>query len=678
MKNMGICYSLLLIAFLFSAASAQQIAEIETSAGSVNTTVLKELITESERNLESYRFTLAQDQSIEIINLSEGNTTHQDRHMAIGSGAFNLTDRTVKVVTASLYYPVGQEENSNAITTEMYLLNNTLYNKVDCNWTTVNLSLPENVLMNQNRLNRSAELTNASEVRLLGTVIEGDEGFYIVEVTPNSSAVSSLISQELGTSFSISSINSSINLSALFNNTKLRYVLWISIDSHIPIAEYVQTNMTITPEMLGQSLDEPGKGNTEIHIDSITLLRFSGFNKSVNIVLPEQAKRAVTMPLNNSQILSVNVSSPDPSSSPDPISSPDPVSFINSSSLTPEMQQQLWLAEAYSFLNGNYYTYGSPLYSPTYSSTYMPDYLSSYYPYYIPYYSPYYTPYYTSYTSSYQGYTPVTLGYTTPAQGYATPVQGYTAQGYTIMTASNPSLGTYLTDGRGMTLYHLLSDQGSYTSKCTDATCTGIWPPFYTAAINIPANLNLNLADFGTITVNGYKQYQQTTYKGWPLYYYYKDIRPGDTYGQSLTDSYGVWSVVSPQTPSTFPANFQYQPSGAAVTQNQYPAQTPSTITLSPSPPAYTTPSLYPVVPTPRQVTTPLSGSVPVTVRYPGPGPFDVYLDGSYVGTGTGGSFSFSAPAGYHDVRVWDGNFDYEQIVLFVNGVSKIINVEAV
>jgi predicted lipoprotein with Yx(FWY)xxD motif len=301
----------------------------------------------------------------------------------------------------------------------------------------------------------------------------------------------------------------------------------------------------------------------------------------------------------------------------------------------------------------------------------MPDYLSSYYPYYIPYYSPYYTPYYTPYTSSYQGYTPVTLGYTAPTQGYTAP-----AQGYTVMTASNSSVGVYLTDGRGITLYHLLSDQGRYTSNCTDATCTRIWPPFYAAGINVPANLNP--ADFSTITVNGYKQYQQITYKGWPLYYFYRDTRPGDIYGQGIRDSYGVWSVVSPESPNTFPVNYPYPSSGAAAAQYQYPTQQPSTITLSPSLPAYTTPSLYPPMPAPRPVTAPVSGSVPVTIRYPGAGPFDVYLDGNYVGTGSGGSFSFSAPAGYHDVRVWDGSFDYEQSVLFESGVSKIIYVEAV
>jgi predicted lipoprotein with Yx(FWY)xxD motif len=244
-------------------------------------------------------------------------------------------------------------------------------------------------------------------------------------------------------------------------------------------------------------------------------------------------------------------------------------------SLTPSQEQAIWMAEAYRFLDGGYYPYS--LYF--YSSPYMPYPAQPYYPYYAPYYAPYpsYNAPYASPTQTYpassQAYaapvqvTTPTEAYPPSSQAYAAPVQAtapaeaYTppVAGYTIMTANNPSIGTYLTDGKGITLYHLQSDQGSYASMCTDAACTGIWPPFYTGSINVPESLNP--ADFAIITVNGYKQYQQITFKGWPLYYFYRDTKPGDVYGQGLVDSYGVWSVVSPEGSNTFPADFPY-PSG--------------------------------------------------------------------------------------------------------------------
>jgi predicted lipoprotein with Yx(FWY)xxD motif len=204
---------------------------------------------------------------------------------------------------------------------------------------------------------------------------------------------------------------------------------------------------------------------------------------------------------------------------------------------------------------------------------------------YSPYYTPYYTsPYYSSYANPMQGYPTISQGYTTPTQGYNTPTQGYT-----VMTAYDPSLGTYLTDGYGRTLYHLANDGGNYNSVCTDTACTGIWPPFYSPNANVAANLNP--ADFRTIAVNGYKQYQQTTYKGWPLYYFSGDTALGQTKGQGVEDSYGTWSVVSPGSINTFPANFPYSSGTATSAQYQYPTvqpyTAPSTATVTPSPSAY-------------------------------------------------------------------------------------------
>jgi len=648
MKNLKIGYCLFLVAFLFTTASAQYIVQFETPVGNMSATDLKELVIESERNLESYRFILAEDQYIEIINLTKGNKPYQTRLSTLGSGAFNLTGRAAKVVTASLSYPVGLEENATATTTEVYVLNDTLYSKVDGNLTAIKMSFPESVWVSQNRLNRSAELTNASTIRLLGAVTINGEVLYVVEVIPENGLVSSLISKQLGSSLP----RLSMNLSSLFNNTQLRYILWISKDGNLPRAEYIQTNMTVAPGMLGL----PGKGDMEIHIDSIITLRFSDFNKSISIVLPEQNN---TKPSPSVLARSQGVSSQDPDPSGD------------NGSLTPEQQQEMWLAGAYRFLNGDYYPYNSYFYS----SPYMPYPARSYYPYYAPYYTPY-SSYNAPYAFPAQAYPVPTQGYAAPAQVTApTPAYTSSATGYTIMTAGNSSIGTYLTDGRGITLYHLQSDQGSYTSKCSDATCTGIWPPFYSGSINVPGGLNPT--DFSIITVNGYKQYQQTTFKGWPLYYFYKDMKPGDVFGQGLKDSYGVWSVVSPETPSTFPANFPYQSGVAATAQNQYPIQQPSTITLTPSQPTNTISSPYPTLPTPRPVTTPISGNVPVTVRYPGTTPFDVYIDGIYVGTGSGGSFNFSANSGVHSIRVWDGHFDYVKGVSLESGVPKIIYVQA-
>jgi predicted lipoprotein with Yx(FWY)xxD motif len=112
------------------------------------------------------------------------------------------------------------------------------------------------------------------------------------------------------------------------------------------------------------------------------------------------------------------------------------------------------------------------------------------------------------------------------------------APSYTVTTMNKTDLGDYLVDGKGMTLYYFTKD----TTGKSNATAPVIanWPIFYAASLVIPSNLKAS--DFGTIT--GFNGQMQTTYKGWPLYYYIKDQAAGDTVGQGVG---GVWYVINPQ-----------------------------------------------------------------------------------------------------------------------------------
>ena len=107
---------------------------------------------------------------------------------------------------------------------------------------------------------------------------------------------------------------------------------------------------------------------------------------------------------------------------------------------------------------------------------------------------------------------------------------------YTANIANKPSIGDYLVDGRGMTLYWTSSDAPNF-SNLPDETLTS-WPVFYVSNTQVPAPLNPS--DFGTYTRdNGMPQ---TTYKGYPLYHSILDTAPGNTNGNNL----GNWFVVVP------------------------------------------------------------------------------------------------------------------------------------
>jgi len=108
---------------------------------------------------------------------------------------------------------------------------------------------------------------------------------------------------------------------------------------------------------------------------------------------------------------------------------------------------------------------------------------------------------------------------------------------YTVMLANKEGIGPYLVDANGMTLYYFKKDTVG-VSNCSGG-CLQNWPAFYAEQIIVPSTINM--ADFGTITrADGTKQ---TTYKGWPLYYFFKDANRGDTNGQGVKD---VWFVIDP------------------------------------------------------------------------------------------------------------------------------------
>ena len=99
--------------------------------------------------------------------------------------------------------------------------------------------------------------------------------------------------------------------------------------------------------------------------------------------------------------------------------------------------------------------------------------------------------------------------------------------------------------------------------------------------------------------------------------------------------------------------------------------------------------STYPVVqfPAPTYTTTQspaaTTGDSTATIVSQGMRGYQVFLDGNYIGTeGTGGDpldgrFSFSVVGNQnHDIRVYDGQFNYPKTMFFRRGGTKIINVE--
>ncbi|MCX4680303.1 hypothetical protein OG413_34370 [Streptomyces sp. NBC_01433] len=132
----------------------------------------------------------------------------------------------------------------------------------------------------------------------------------------------------------------------------------------------------------------------------------------------------------------------------------------------------------------------------------------------------------------------------------------------TVATATG-SLGTFLVDGAGRTLYLFEADT-STKSTCT-GTCAAAWPPLTVTAEPV-AGKGAKADLLGTTTRGDGKK--EVTYNGHPLYYFGGDTKAGETNGQGSTAFGAAWYVLDasgkkitgPASPSGQPTSGQ--PSG--------------------------------------------------------------------------------------------------------------------
>lgn len=113
-----------------------------------------------------------------------------------------------------------------------------------------------------------------------------------------------------------------------------------------------------------------------------------------------------------------------------------------------------------------------------------------------------------------------------------------TASGTEVMLGQNDQFGSFLVDAKGMSLYLFTNDTPG-VSNCYDK-CATAWPPLLTTGDPVAAD-GVTASMLGTTKRTDGTM--QVTYNGWPLYYYIKDTKAGDTIGQEVGD---VWYLVTP------------------------------------------------------------------------------------------------------------------------------------
>jgi predicted lipoprotein with Yx(FWY)xxD motif len=132
----------------------------------------------------------------------------------------------------------------------------------------------------------------------------------------------------------------------------------------------------------------------------------------------------------------------------------------------------------------------------------------------------------------------------------AAPATSVGASGTVIKTAYNAELKkTIVVDGRGRTIYLLISDSGGKPScAAISPDCPKAWPAV-TSQGKPAAGKGINAALLGV--TKGAGGVRQVTYKQHPLYFFHGgfgapagDKQPGHVRGQAF---YGIWFVLSPK-----------------------------------------------------------------------------------------------------------------------------------
>ncbi|WP_216660609.1 hypothetical protein [Sphingobacterium prati] len=106
-----------------------------------------------------------------------------------------------------------------------------------------------------------------------------------------------------------------------------------------------------------------------------------------------------------------------------------------------------------------------------------------------------------------------------------------------VQITANSQFGSILTDENGKTLYFFSNDtKGS--STCS-GNCLATWPVYYSSEASTDVKIDKSLLG-EIIREDGSKQ---STFKGWPLYYYAGDSQSGQAKGDAVNK---IWYVAKP------------------------------------------------------------------------------------------------------------------------------------
>ena len=248
---------------------------------------LKSLVAESSAELESYRFLVNMEQNIDLLNrTSEDSQSLVTR--SFGVGAANMTEKALKLSLVTLTYDQSDASNTSIMALEEYLVNDTIYMKLDGNWSYLKMPSLDQAWSSQTTLDQELLILNQSRLTLLGSERVDDRDCYKVLAEMDIGSMADQLSAEAASLLP----DLGINYSQIYSNSSLTATYWIDKESHNLKKADVLEIFVINPQSaLGLSAEEAGAAE-EMTITSRVSMNFLGYDEDLEIRLPAEANAA--------------------------------------------------------------------------------------------------------------------------------------------------------------------------------------------------------------------------------------------------------------------------------------------------------------------------------------------------------------------------------------------------
>ena len=248
---------------------------------SQNMSSYKSMLVNSSVELSSYRFLMEMEMKMDQIDLLNQTEPPQNIFIkTLAAGGFNQSNKSMKMVMAQLVVPAGDEGNSSALALEEYILNDTVYVKVDGNWTAFRLREPD-LWAQQDQARQQMELLNRSEMALLGSEAVDGQDCYRIRVVPEMRSYARVAEEQLGPYVG------HLNVSQFYKNSAMDVVYWVSKNDNLLTKTEMFMTFNLTSESLGATARGPDSG--EMHMAIHLIFRFMDFNQVVRDLPPAEA-----------------------------------------------------------------------------------------------------------------------------------------------------------------------------------------------------------------------------------------------------------------------------------------------------------------------------------------------------------------------------------------------------